>query len=268
MKKLSIFSIVLLIIYSCEKDNPKTDIDYSIFISSDSITTGINFYPLETYESYNSIGKPDLKLYFSSTKCYMGGSYQLAVSKFIENNELIVRFDSIQGSQFGFLEPTTADAYIDLPENINRISLINGHIIDKYEVFISKEKVEIDSIVKNYTDVIYSKIFRYPENTFNFTCWTDSTDKNLCTDYLNILFNELSLVEYEFSGEGIIPYPYYSSTSSGHYVAVLKYEKESDFDRAGELLEAFTLERIPPNEGKSISLFGWNNKQFHSWTFY
>ena len=112
---------------------------------------------------------------------------------------------------------------------INRISLINGHIIDKYEVFISKEKVEIDSIVKNYTDVIFNKIFRYPENTFNFTCWTDSTDKNLCTDYLNILFNELSLVEYEFSGEGIIPYPYYSSTSSGHYVAVLKYEKESDF---------------------------------------
>jgi len=265
MKKLSIFSIGLLIIYSCEKDNPKTDIDYSIFISCDSITTGINFYPLETYESYNSIGKPDLKLHFFTTKTYFGGG-NLSCTKFVEKNELIVRFDSVKLGLI--LEPYSADAYIDLPEYVDRISLINGHIIDKYEVFISKKKVEIDSIVKNYTDVIYDKIFRYPENTFNFTCWTDSTDKNLCTDYLNILFNELSLVEYEFSGEGIIPYPYYSSTSSGHYVAVLKYEKESDFDRAGELLEAFTLERIPPNEGKSISLFGWNNKQFHSWTFY
>jgi hypothetical protein len=268
MKKLSVFCIVLLVIYSCEKDNQKTEIDYSIYISSDSIKYGINFYPLENYESYNSVDTPDLKLYFYSTKSFMGGIHRLACSKFIVNNELIVRFDSIKSNEFGFLEPTTANAYIDLPEYINRISLINGHVIDRYKVSISKEKVEIDSIIKNYTDVVRDKIFRYPENTFNFTCWTDTLNKNICTEYLNILFNELSLVEYEFNGEGRIPYAYYTSTSPDHYAAVFKYEKESDFDKAGELLETYTLEHIPPNEGQSISLFGWNNKKFESYTFY
>ena len=76
------------------------------------------------------------------------------------------------------------------------------------------------------------------------------------------------MIEYKFSGEGRIPYPYYTSTSPDHYVAVFKYENESDFDRAGELLEAYTLEHIPQNQGQSISLLGWNNKQFHSYTFY
>jgi len=268
MKKLSVFSIILLVIYSCEKDNPKTENDYSNYISSDAISYGINFYPLENYESYNSVDTPDLKLHFYSTKFYMSGIHYLVCSKFIVNNELIIRFDSIQSNDFGFLEPTTAEAYIDLPESINRLTLINGHTIDKYEILISKEKVEIDSIVKNYTNVLYDKIFRYPENTFNFTCWTDTIEKNICTEYLNILFNEFSLVEYEFSGEGRVPYPYYTSTSPDHYAAVFKYENVSDFDRAGELLEAYTLEHIPPNQGQSISLIGWNNKQFHSYTFY
>ena len=116
MKKLSVFGIILLVIYSCEKDNPKTENDYFNYISSDSITFGINFYPLENYESYNSVDTPDLKLYFHSTKSYMGGIHHLACSKFVVNNELIIRFDSIQSNEFGFLEPTTADAYIDLPE--------------------------------------------------------------------------------------------------------------------------------------------------------
>lgn len=268
MKKSFFWGIAFLIVCACEKDNPKTDVDYSIYMSNTSITTSVDFYPLENFKSYNYIGKPDLKLHFVSPFGMMGKSCHLACTIFVENNELIVRFDSIQIYNTYSLYWTYADTYIDLPESVNRISLINGNVVDRYEILISKEKVEIYSIVKNYTDLINDKLFRFPENTFNFTCWTGSGGKTLCTDYLNILFNELSLVEYVFSGEGKIPYPYYTSTSPDHFIAVLKYEKESDFDKAGELLKTFTLEHIPPNTGKSISLIGWNNKQFHSYTFY
>jgi len=268
MKRISVFSIIFLLIYSCEKDKPITENDYSDYITSDSITCEISFYPLENYESYNSIDTPDLKLYFQSNMYYMGGIHYLAYSRFEENNELIIRFDSIQNYALGFLEPTTANAYIVLPEYINRLTLINGHTIDQYEILISKDKVEIYSIVKNYTNVFYDKLFRYPENTFNFSCWTDTIENNICTEYLNILLNEISLKEYKFSGEGIIPYSYYTSNSPDHYVAVYKYENESDFDRAGELLKEYTLEHIPQNQGHSISLIGWNNKHFHSYTFY
>ena len=120
-------------------------------------------------------------------------------------------------------------------------------------MLISKEKVEIYSIVKKYTGLINDKIFRFPENTFNFTCWTGTGGKSLYTDYLNILKNELNLVEYVFSGEGKIPFPYYTSTSTDHFVAVFKYEKESDYERAGELLKAYSMEHIRPNNGTSIS---------------
>lgn len=268
MKKTFFWGIAFLIVCACEKDNPKTDIGYSIYMSNSSITTSVDFYPLESFKSYNYIGKPDLKLHFVAPFCILGKSCHLACTIFTVDNELIVRFDSIQISNTYYLEWRAADTYIDLPESINRISLINGNIVDRYKVLISKEKIEINSISRNYTNVLNEKIFRYPENTFNFTCWTGSGDKNLCNDYLNILFNELSLTEYVFIGDGRIPYPYYTSTSPDHFVAVFKYEKESDFDKAGELLKAFTLEHIPPNTGKSISLIGWNNKQFHSYTFY
>jgi len=258
MKKLILLSIALLIIFSCEKDNP-TDISYN------PLESEIYFYPIELYENYDIVDAPDLKLVLM-TESYIGGGI-LHCTKSVVNHELRVRLNGVENSPW-FIEPAPAIAYLDLPENVNKITLINGDQVDKYDVFISEEKVEIDSIVKNYTVLIYDKIFRYPENTFNFTCWTDSTDTTLCTDYLNILFNELSLVEYEFSGESKIPYPYYSSTSPEHYTGVFRYEKESDFNRAGELLEAYTLEHIQPNDGKGISLIGWNNKQFHSYIFY
>ena len=266
MKNLFYCCVILLIICSCEKDATITDIDYLDYLSNNSITSEIIFYPTENYENYNTISTPDLKLHFMTTDTYWGGI--LFYTKFIEKNELIIRFDSIQTTMTASLEPRSATANVNLPDNINKISLINGHFVDKYDVSISKEKVEIDSIVKNFTDVINDKIFRYPENTFNFTCWTDSSNENLCIDFLNILKNEISLVEYEFIGEGKIPFPYYTSNEPNHFTAIFKYEDEFDYDKVGELLREYTLERIPQNQGKSISLWGWNNKNFHSYTFY
>lgn len=268
MKKSFFLGIALIFVCACERDNTKTDVDYSIYMSNTSITTNVDFYPLEDFKSYDYIGKSDLKLHFVSPFGMMGKSCHLACTIFVENNELIVRFDSIHITNSYSLHQTSADIYVDLPESVNRIALINGTVVDRYEVLISKEKVEIYSIAKKYTDLINGKIFRFPENTFNFTCWIGTGGKSLYIDYLNILKNELNLVEYVFNGEGKIPYPYYTSTSPDHFVVVFMYEKESDFDRAGELLKAYSLEHIPPNNGASISLLGWNNKQFHSYTTY
>lgn len=259
MRNLIFLSLILLYIFSsCEKDNNITK----------NVSPDINFYPLETFENYNSVDTPNLKLFFATDETYMYGGGILHFTKEVENQELVIIFDSIQIYSGGFFEEKSATCYVDLPEYINKLTLINGSFIDKYDVSISKEKVEINSVVNDYSDLIFDKIFRYPENTFNFTCWTDIGDKNLCDDFLTILNNELSLSSYEFIGEGEIPFPYYTSTEPNHCTGVFKYENESDYDRAGELLKEFTLERIPQNEGKSISLWGWNNKNFHSHTFY
>ncbi len=268
MRKLFLFGISLLIICSCENEYTVTGTDYTEYTGSDSIESWISFYPAEKYAGYKSVGKPELKLRFVTGKNFSGIKHHLACTKFIEKNELIVRFDSIQNDMTPFLETRPADAYVDLPENVNTITLINGHAIDKYEVIVTETKVEVYSIVNNHTSVFYDKIFRYPENTFIVAGWPKSTDENLYTDFLSILSNEISLVGYEFHGEGKIPYPYYDNPVTDCNAAVFEYANESDFDRAGELLEAYTLEHIPPDKGKGISMIGWNNKRFLSYSFY
>ena len=55
------------------------------------------------------------------------------------------------------------------------------------EAFSPSETVEMEDLDfsdakenKQYkdSDIYYDKIFRYPENTFNFTCWTDTIENN------------------------------------------------------------------------------------------
>ena len=113
MKKTFFLGIAFLIVCACEKDNLNTDIDYSIYMSNSSISTSVDFYPLESFKSYNYIGKADLKLHFVAPFGILGKSCHLACTIFTVDNELIVRFDSIQiytlddAERLGLVHPTT-----------------------------------------------------------------------------------------------------------------------------------------------------------------
>lgn len=69
-----------------------------------------------------------------------------------------------------------AVSYVDLPENVNKIVLINGETIDKYTIQIDNQQVLLSVIENNFTNSLFDETFRYPENTFAYICGTNTNN--------------------------------------------------------------------------------------------
>lgn len=270
MEKYILLILISILTLSCNSN--KTELsenpinDYSEYINTNSISSDIEFMPEELYENSTETQSPTLQLRFATTEIFTCVNYSIVTTKFVRENELIIRFDEL-------LEPSVclnafgpAISYINLPENINKLTLINGEIIDTYSIEINNQQVIISVIENNFTNSLYNRTFRYPENTFAYVCGTNIDNTNLYDDFSNILINNPSFMAYEFEGEGRIPYP---KNSSGHWVnnpsLYFKYNNKTDFDALEQLLNNFTTENIRPNSGVSISLISWDNRRSYSW---
>jgi len=267
MKNYLLIALISVFIISCNKtDSPPENFgDYSQFINSNSISSDIEFMPIETYSS-NNVENPTLKLRLKTVDEYPCLNYELLTTEFINGNELIIRFEDIVIPSSCATAIGPAISEINLTENITKLVFINGNIIDTYSVNINEQKVNISLIENNFTSSLYDKTFRYPKNSFAFICGTNVNNTQLYDDFLNILLNNNTLSEYEFNGDGRIPFP---ETSSGHWVdhpsRYFIYNNTSDFDNLGQILSDFTNQNIIPNSGVSIWLLSWDNRNHRSW---
>lgn len=282
MNKFYYLLILSLIYISCEKktsngliDNTQNlgvdslTNDYTQYLGVDSLPTEIIFYPEEIYENpLFVVDTPALKLFCVTNSEYGSCDFEIMTTCFIKNKEFIIRFDSVYKSSNYICSRGPADAYIDMPTDITKLTLINGHQIDVYQIFISKEKITINSIIESYTNLLYGSTFRYPENTLEFGCRTNEKDTSIYSDFINLMVNEITINEYTFNGEGRIPYSCNLALNTDQFHCLFfKYNVEADFDKAGELLKEYTLENISQNDGNSLWLVGWNHKHFFSDTY-
>jgi len=268
MKIFILLFCIVGFLFSCEKSDDTIQFDktnYSDYISFDSILTGIDFYPMEVYGIYSVNDTPSLKIEFNTTEYYTCYERVIAVSRFDTANELIIRFDSIRAF-CAFAMPGPGSISIDLHEDVKQLILINGQSIDAYRIMISNEKVEITEVVSSFSELRYNILFRYPENSFAYICETSYETKYFFDDFLELLTSTISLTEFKFEGEGIIPYPDsaygYSNVNPVKYFI---YNNERDFDQAGDLLISYAGENISPEDAVRIKLINWKNKQYVSW---
>lgn len=247
-------------------DNSPIEDDYSEYITKNSINTDIDFMPVETYSTPNTAEVPSLQLKISTTKIFPCANYILVTSEFTNENELIIRFDEILEPEVCLTATGPAISYIDLLENINKIILINGDTIDKYSVEITQGKVSITLIESNFTSSLYDNTFRYPENSFAYRCGTNTTNTYIYEDFLTIIEQNPNFTEFEFEGEGRIPYP---ESTEGNWVnhpsRFFKYTDYGEFENLENVLSDYSTENIEENSGVSISIIGWNNVKFYSW---
>jgi hypothetical protein len=268
MKNYSLIILLSVFIYSCNTsdDNFPDGNEYSQYITENSISTDIDFMSDEIYENSNVSHSPASKLKFITTQIFSCFNYGLVTTEFIKGSELIIRFEKILMPNICLTAFGPAVSYIHLPENINKLILINGETIDKYSIEIGNEQVLVSVIESNFTNSLYKKTFRYPENTFAYIGGTNINNTNLYDDFLELLLQNPSLTEYTFGEDGRIPFP---ESSDGHWVdnpsKYFKYNNTSDFEELGKLLSDFTSENIEPNSGVSISLISWDNKKHYSW---
>lgn len=267
MKKILLLFGLFVFITSCEKLDNSDNGDYAEYLSDNSISTDINFYPREIYENSNVVDTPSLKLYFKTATSYPCINYGISICSIFENNELILRFDSIIQSNICLTAIGPATAYIDLPSSAERLVLLNGNSVDKYELDITEEKVIIHPLDNAFSYLKYSTILRYPENTFVYECNMDTSETKFYNDFLEILTDNLSIAEYNFPDEGEKPYAEsYTEYNRKSLVKYFQYETEEEFNKAGELLNKFVSENnINKNTSIYINLTSWNNQKYLSW---
>ncbi|PQV49623.1 hypothetical protein CLV33_103261 [Jejuia pallidilutea] len=267
MKKILIFTLIGFVFLGCNSDNDEVlnDSDYAEFIIENSINSEINFMVEEVYTT-NEIEEPVLKLKLITSEIFPCINYGLSTTEFINGNELIIRFEQIIESELCFTALGPAISYIELPENTNRITFLNGSVIDKYSTDINEQKISLTLIEKNFTTSLYDKTFRIPENSFAYICGTNTTNTNIYTDFSDIIEQNIDFIEFEFEGEGRIPYP---ETADGHWVnhpsKYYKYTDSVKFNSLATIMNEYSSKNIKENSGVTISIYSWNNIKFHSW---
>jgi len=267
LKKLLILTLFGFTILSCnsDDDNILNNSDYSQYISENSIDTNIEFMPEEIYND-RTIQKPSLKLKLITSEIFPCFNYGLLTNEFTNDNELVIRFNEIITPEICLTAFGPAISYIDLPENTDKITFINGNIIDKYSIEIIQTKISITLIESNFTDLLYKKTFRIPENSFAYVSGTNTNNTNIYYDFLEILNQNPNFEEFEFEGDGRIPYP---ESSDGHWInhpsKFFKYSNFEDFNDLASVLNNYSTENIEENSGVSISIYSWNNTSYYSW---
>ncbi|UMB61251.1 hypothetical protein MHL31_03380 [Lutibacter sp. A80] len=262
--KNSLFILISLIVFSCNSnDEISNNSEYSEFINGNSIESDITFMPEEIYLT-NEAQEPQLKLRLITEEIYPCINYGIATTAFINTNELIIRFDGLIIPELCLTAIGPATSYIDLTENITKITFINGDIIDSYSIVINEEKVIIEPFDINFTNSLYNKTFRIPENSFAYVCGTNTNNTEIYTDFLTILEQNPNFTTFEFDGEGRVPY---QESSDGHWVnhpsKFFTYTNIDEFNNLETILNNFSKDVIEENSGVTIVIYGWNNINFN-----
>jgi hypothetical protein len=267
MKKILILTLLGFTILSCnsDEDNILNNSNYSQYITANSIDRDIEFMPEEIYND-GAIQTPSLKLKLITSEIFPCVNYDLSTTEFTNGNELVIRFDEIITPEICLTAFGPAISYIDLPENTDKITFINGNIIDKYSIEINQEDISIILIEKNFTDFLHDKTFRIPENSFAYVSGTNTNNTNIYYDFLEILNQNPNFEEFDFEGDGRIPYP---ESSDGHWVnhpsKFFTYSNFDEFNDLARILNNYSSENIEENSGVSIAIYSWNNTSFYSW---
>ncbi|WP_163395183.1 hypothetical protein [Flavobacterium limi] len=267
MKKTILLILTGFMMNACSSDDNKVNSsDYPEYITKNSIVSAINFMPEEVYPGTNELQSPVLKLKLITEEEFPCINYGISTTQFSKGNELIVRFDKIAEPGGCFTAIGPAISYIDLPENTEKITFINGDKIDQYSIDINDQKIAIKLIEKHFTTSLYSKTFRIPANSFAYVCGTNKNNTQIYNDFYGLIKQNPDFTEFAFEGEGRIPYP---ETTNGNWVnhpsKFFKYKDVKEFNKLASMLNNYSATNIEKNAGVSISIYGWNNTKFYSW---
>lgn len=266
MKKITLLILIGFMINACSSDDNNNSSDYTEYITKKSNVSAINFMPEEVYAGIEVLQSPVLKLKLITDEEFPCINFGISTTVFAKGNELIVRFDKIVQSGGCFTAIGPAISYIDLPENTDKITFINGDKIDQYSIDITTQKIAITLIEKHFTTSLYNKTFRIPTNSFAYLCGTNKNNTQIYNDFYSLIKQNQDFTEFEFEGEGRIPYPETTSENwVNHPTKFFKYKDIQEFNKLAGILDNFSAANIEKNSGVSISISGWNNTKFYSW---
>lgn len=192
-------------------------------------------------------------------------NYQLVTRTTNNNGNLQIQ---ILGTHIGDICLTAigpATTSLELEENIQRIVLSDNANVDEYLISISESITTINTVNSDFSTFDYSEYYRYPENSFAVLCGTLIEDSIVCSEFEQMLLNNLSLEEFSFPSTGKTPYP---DSSSGYWfnapAKYYQYQDANDLEKAGSLLNSFYSAELSDKQGLGLSIIGWDNTYFRN----
>jgi hypothetical protein len=224
----------------------------------------------EEYQDHGAIGEPNIRLSMTTEKWYACYNWSIRSQVMVQNREILIRVFGVyvpEGCYTAF-GPATFRSSLDISTGEYSICFSYRGVTDWYSLTVTDSSIEITEHTSQFTKPKSELLWRYPSNSFAYLCGTTTETSWICQDFLDTLLSEINLEEFQFPDSGEIPYP--CSSAGHHYDTPARYffyEKDEDFDKAGEILKSYTQDVIMPQLGIGISLIGWKNQRHLSWLF-
>ena len=133
-----------------------------------------------------------------------------------------------------------------------------------YTLSVTETSLQITGDSDSFIEPKFKTFWRYPENSFTYLCSSTQDTRWMCEEFEQTLNDSLDLSSFTFPDHGTKPYP---SVGDQYDIATYyDYSEESVFQKAGEMLEAYSDNVVNQHEGAYLSVISWKNQGFRSWT--
>lgn len=234
-----------------------------------SIDEGITFSVIETHDqssAMNSPVEPHVELQMKTEDIYSCMNYQI-VSDFSESStDKKVTIEGVKSP--GVCLTALGPAQKSFPLNVEtgEYNLTFSYKMQSYayQLKVDESSIKVTGNGDSFMSSETQTFWRYPDNSFAFLCESTQDTRWMCEDFEQMLNDSLDVSSFEFPNEGTIPYP----TKGEQYdiANYYNYPEESVFQKAGEMLEAYSDSVVSQQEGAYISVINWKNQGFRSWT--
>lgn len=224
----------------------------------------------EGHKESNGNLEPGIMLSMKTEKIYSCCNFSITSEILKVGNHIGVRLLGINMPSVCLtaLGPAVSNEFLDISRGVYSLDFFYGFLKDSYELIVTDSSIEVINAIPEFTEPEFKVFWRYPPNSFVYLCGTTTETSWICQDFLNVLLSEIDLNEFHFPDYGEICYP---RSSMGHYYDMparyFIYDKEEDFARAGQILEAYAISVLVNYSGVGLSLVNWKGEFFYSWLF-
>lgn len=164
--------------------------------------------------------------------------------------------------------PASTVDYFEMENGVYSVIFSRGRQYDEYEVTIDDTSIAVSPQSGAFTHSEHAFYWRYRLKSFALFCGTMVETSYLCDDIVDSLNAYIDLEEFFYPDNGVVAY---GRSSDGHYndapARYFYYNSESDFHKAGVILEQFTLSRQEEFGGVGIRIINWLQDSHLSWQF-
>lgn len=233
------------------------------------IEGNIIFNIKEGYRNYNSIGEPHIMLTMVTEKIYSIHNFSIISHRWINGNKIIIDLMGIKTPEFfqPLYGPARSTSFLNIHEGEYLLYFSYKDTTDIYTLIVTDSSIRVVEDTLKFTVPEFTLFWRYPPNSFIYLCRTPEETSWIYSDFLDTLMNEITFKEFQFPDSGINPYLPYGDRYYYMPAKYFFYEKDKDFDKAGEILKSYTQDITVHYSDIEISLRNWKNKTYSSELF-